>query len=302
MRALIILTVGVTAAFCIPAALALDSSHKLAPSATARACSTLRVFLGPDVFVKQYPSLGTCMSQWAGTADSARLTAQSSCRARGLTGIRLSHCLNTRLVATLTSVLRATAPAMKSCAAELNLLGMNGFTAKYGSAVLSGAFGQCVLPKSTAGLGGAPTIGPEAYSLTFTASPLTGSGVSGTGSVRIGANGLVLSAALSGAEPGQNHAVLILGSTASCDDAHTQAIDQGGSVTMDDGALLISLDPSQLRGSPVPVSLPNAPGPFAGRQVLILGKTLNGSYDQAYPVACGTVSSALGEPATTRRP
>jgi hypothetical protein len=281
MRALIALAVATAAAAVTPAAL--GTANGLTSAATAQACSTLRVSAGPDTFVRQYPNLGACVSTWTATAAAARATAQSRCRSRGLTGIRFSSCLNRRLRATLTTVLRASVPAMRACSARLNLLGTNAFGAAYG------AFGQCVLPKGTAGVVHAPLAGPPAYMLAFSASPLAGSGVSGRGTIRINAHGLVLSATLSGAEAGQNHPVLILGSTGACD-ASTQAVDRGGSIVMDNGAVLVSLNPLHQGGSPISAFLPSAPGPFSGRRVLILGKTVNGSYDSAAPVACGTVT------------
>lgn len=290
MRRLAALTIAVAVAASIPAALALGSVVVLpAQPATASACLALQASVGPDTFAKQYPNLGACVSHWARTTSSERLTAQSSCRAKGLTGLRLTACLNARLVASMTKVLRTTVLPIKSCGAELNVSGAAAFDAKYGSSSgLSAAFGRCVLPKTAASAGSA-AAGPQSFSLALTASPLNGSGASGVGSIRVNAHGLVLKVALSGAESGQFHSVLLLNSKISCADL-ALALDQQGTVAMNDGAVLVSLAPSMQSGTPMTVHMSNPLGPFAGRQVVVLGQTVNGSYDTAHPIACGTVS------------
>jgi hypothetical protein len=281
------LCVAVAAAVSVPAAFASGSVIRPDQLTAARACSTLRTSIGPDTFAEQYARPGACARQWVGAVQSARLLARSSCRSGG------PRCVETRTEALVNKQMRSTMPAIRSCAAELNLLGMDAFITKHGGAVLQGAFGHCVHPKTAAGIGDGTATGPLAYSLAFTTSPLGGSGVSATGSIRIDALGLVVSTALLGAESGKYHAVLLLNSTASCD-ALAPTVDEGGVVAMPDGAVLVSLDPSRQSGAPVSVVLSTPLGPFAGRRVFILGATVDGSYDRAYPVACGTASGATG--------
>lgn len=282
MRILVGLGVAAAAAALVPAALASTSISQPTRLATVTACSALRSSVGVVTFQRQYASLSACASQWKAVAGAVRTDALRACTTKGLG----SACVARQMAATMLNRLYATAPQMQHCSAQVNLLGVGGFLARYGGSTLGAAFGSCVAPKSIQAVVGAPA--PQtSYPLTFSASPLNGSGVNAFGSVQVNADGLILSSALFGAEAGQPHGVLFLAS-GSC-----SSVDAGGAVVLGPGSVLAMLDPAHQSGSPFTVVLPETLGPaLAGRTVVVLGKTVGGVYDRAYPVACGTLSSS----------
>jgi hypothetical protein len=264
----------------------------------ARACASLRT-ANRTAFSTQYASFGACTSQWVKTAHTARLGAQSACRAKGLSGRRYASCVKTATGATLGTQVSAAKNAAKTCAAQLKAMGVQAFVTHYGSnGTLRNAFGKCVSAiasgKST-GTGGGSTSQAQHYTVTLSA--LNGSNVSGSGSLLLNGNKLQVKLSLTGLESGQAHQVAIRGLSSGSAACPTAAADTNhdGTISLSEatpvfGDVLLGLDPSTLTATGWSTTVQSSLSPLQTRTVVVLGKSVNGTYDATLPVACGTIA------------
>jgi hypothetical protein len=125
---------------------------------------------------------------------------------------------------------------------------------------------------------------------------LNNSAVTGSGTLLLNKSLLTVKLMINGLESGQQHAVAIRGlasDTASCPtgSADTNA---DGTISLSEGQLffgteLLALDSAAQSGSPQTIT--STLSPLATRTIVVLGKTVNGTYDTTLPVACGTIAS-----------
>ena len=286
MRIRLLACVAAAATAVVATQAATATTNQDVQVATA-ACASLRTSVGALTFERAYSSLAGCAQQWAPAVPQARVNAAWACRARR----QGSSCVATRTEAAVVRRLGRTAPFLSHCSAELNLLGTNAFTARYGGASVDAAFGACAAPKSIEAV--TPSAaGSASYPLTFTVAQENSSGVSGVGFVQVHANDLAVSTSLFGLDAGQFHGLLFLNPGSAC--PTTAQVDDGGTIALAPDAMLIALTPAEQVGVPRSVTVDGIlTAPLTGRTVVVLGKTMpDGTYDQAYPVACGTLGGA----------
>jgi hypothetical protein len=263
----------------------------------ARACTALRS-ASVSTFTTQYASFGACTTQWVKTAHTARLAAQSACRAKHLTGHAYATCVKTATGKTLASQVNVAKNAAKACAAQLKTMGPQPFESHYGAnGNLRNAFGKCVSAiasgKSTGG--GGSTTQTQHYAVTL--SQLNGSNVSGSGSLLQNGNKLQVKLTLSGLETGQSHQIAIRGlssGSAACPTASADT-NSDGTISLSEGTtvfggVLLGLDAATLTTTGWSTTVQSSLAPLQTRTVVVLGKTVNGTYDATLPVACGTIT------------
>ncbi|HEY3185401.1 MAG TPA: hypothetical protein VGJ77_21335 [Gaiellaceae bacterium] len=306
MRRKIIAILVAALAVAIPAALAATPVNGQDKANAARACTALRTSLGAARFGETYGTnasrsnaYGVCVSQWVRKANAARAAATTACKAKALTGQDLKACIASRTSAALATQVSATKNAAKACAAERTKLGAAAFAGKYGTnANKSNAFGKCVskLASSQSNGGGGSGGAPAANHFTITLSPLNTSGAGGSGTLLLNSNKLQVNLTLSGLEPGTDHAVAIRGlssGNASCPTASADT-NNDGTISLSEGQpafgdVLLALDQAAQSGSSQTIS--SSLLPLQSRTIVVLGKTVNGSYDATLPVACGTIAT-----------
>ncbi len=286
MRIRLLACVAAAATAVVATQAATATTNQDVQVATA-ACASLQTTVGALTFERAYSSLAACAQQWAPAVPQARVNATWACSARR----QGAACVATRTEAAMVRRLGRSAPFLVHCSAELNLLGTNAFTARYGGSSVNAAFAACAAPKSIAAVTPADA-GSASYPLKFTVSQQNASGVSGVGFVQVRANDLAVSTALFGLDAGQFHGLLLLNPGSAC--PTTGQVDAGGAVAMAPDSMLINLTPDQQAGVPRAVTVDGIlTAPLTGRTVVVLGKTMaDGTYDKAYPVACGTLGSA----------
>jgi hypothetical protein len=266
----------------------------------ARACTALRT-ANSSAFATQFASFGACTSQWVHKANAARTAAQAACRSKGVTGTKLAACVKTATRPTIATEVTAAKNAAKACAAERASLGDAAFEKKYGAnGNLRNAFGKCVSQKASAGNqsgGGGGGSNQAAQHFTVTFGQLNSSSVSGTGSLTLKGGRLQVRLALTGLEAGQTHHVAIRGLASGSASCPTAAADTNhdGTITLSEGqpffgAVLLELDPSVLSSMGLSMTVQSSVSPLQTRTIVVLGKTVNGSYDATLPVACGTIA------------
>lgn len=275
----------------------------------ARACTNLRT-ASSSAFSAQYANFGACTSKWAHAAHTARLATQTACRQRGLSGNKLAACVKTGTYTTLTPQVTAAKNAAKACAAERTSLGDTGFEQKYGANHnLANAFGKCVSGKSSSSNhGGGTTTGTttttptttnpqSAQHYSVTLSQLNSSNVSGSGTLLLNANKLQVKLTTSGLESGQTHQIAIRGLSSGSASCPTTSADTNsdGVISQTEGqssfgTVLLGLDPASLTADGWTATIESSLLPLQTRTIVVLGKTVNGSYDATVPVACGTIS------------
>ena len=310
MRRKIIATLAALAfaSSALAAALAATPVNGQDKANAARACTALRTSLGAARFGETYGTnasrsnaYGVCVSQWVHKAHAARVAATAACKAKALTGQDLRACIASRTSSALATQVTATKNAAKACAAERTSIGKTAFAAKYGTnANKSNAFGKCVskLASSKSGGGGGGGGGggaPAAKHFTTTLSQLNASGVSGSGTLLLNSNKLQVNLTLSGLEAGKDHAVAIRGlssGNASCPTASADT-NNDGMISLSEGQpvfgdVLLALDQAAQSGSALTIS--SSLQPLQSRTIVVLGKTVNGTYDATLPVACGTIA------------
>jgi hypothetical protein len=261
----------------------------------ARACTSLRTAVGATTFAHQYATFGACTSQWVQKAHADRMAALAACRSKGLTGAALSRCVKSGTTTRLSTQTTTFKNAAKACAAELDSLGTAGFEQKYGNNTnLRNAFGKCVSSHVSQGNGGSGT-NSAAKHFAVTLGALNASGVSGSGTLLLNKNVLTVKLTVTGLEPNQTHAVAIRGTagTASCPTASADT-NNDGTITLAEGqpffgSELLALDAAAQSGTPQTVSA--SLSPLQTRTIVVLGKTVNGTYDPTLPVACGVITS-----------
>jgi hypothetical protein len=305
-RKIIVLLVAVLAV-AIPAAFAATPVNGQDKANAARACTALRTSLGATRFGETYGTnasrsnaYGVCVSQWVRKANAARVAATTACKAKALTGQDLKACIASRTSAALATQVTATKNAAKACAAERTKLGAAAFATKYGTnANKSNAFGKCVSKLASSksnGGGGGSGGGPAAQHFTITLGPLNTSGAGGSGTLLLNSNKLQVNLTLSGLEAGKDHAVAIRGlasGNASCPTASADT-NNDGTISLSEGQpffgdVLLTLDQAAQSGSMQTIS--SSLLPLQSRTIVVLGKTVNGSYDATLPVACGTIAT-----------
>ena len=99
MRLKLTLLTLLVAGLAIPAAMgAVNGTDK---ANAARACTTLRTQVSTSTFGTWYHAFGACTSTWVGKAHSARVSATSTCKHRGLHGRVLASCITARTKSSL---------------------------------------------------------------------------------------------------------------------------------------------------------------------------------------------------------
>lgn len=285
IRLLACLAVATTAVAATQVALGATAATNQDVRIATAACASLNTSVGTLTFARAYSSLAACAQQWAPAVPQARVNATWACSARRLG----ATCVAARTEAAMVRRLSRTAPFLAHCSAELNLLGTDAFTARYGGSSVNAAFSACAAPKSIEAV--TPSAaGSASYPLTFSVSEQNASGVSGVGFVQVQANGLSLSTSLNGLDTAQLHSLLLLNPGSAC--PSTSQVDDGGMIAMAPDSMLIVIDQQlQQAGAPRSVAIDGLlTAPLTGRTVVVLGKTMSdGTYDKAYPVACGTL-------------
>lgn len=287
IRLLAFVAAAATAVAATQVALAATATTSQDVRVATAACASLRTSVGALTFSRAYSGLAGCVQQWVPAVPQARVDATWACAARR----QGAGCVAARTQAAMIRRLSRTAPFLAHCSAELNLLGTNAFTARYGGSSVNAAFSSCAAPKSIEAVVPAGA-GTATYPLTFTASQENASGVSGVGFVQVQANDLSLSTSLFGLDTAQLHSLLLLSPGSAC--PTTSQVDDDGAIAMTPDSVLITLDQPQQVGVPRSVALDGLlAAPLAGRTVVVLGATLpNGTYDKAYPVACGSLTAS----------
>jgi len=296
MRLKLTLLTLLAAGLAIPAAMA-SSVNGTDRTNAARACSSLRASLGPSSFGKLYTSNGACVSAWIAKAHSARLHASATCRHNGLKGRVLASCITAHTRSSLSVSIKSTKNAAKTCASSLATLGPQSFASTWGTG--ASAFGKCV--SSTASGKPAPSTTPPsnnaAQHFTTSLTALNGSGVSGSGTLLLNNDKLTVHLSVTGLETGQSHEVSIRGTPSGNSTCPTSVADSNhdGTISLSEaqpsvGNALVALSPTQQTGEQL--SLSSSVLPLTSRTILVLGKTVNGTYDATLPVACGTIAAA----------
>jgi hypothetical protein len=300
MRLKLTLLTLLVAGLAIPAAMgAVNGTDK---ANAARACTTLRTQVGTTTFGSWYHTFGACTSAWVGKAHSARVSATSTCKHRGLHGRALASCISLRTKSKLNVGIAPFKNAAKACAAELASTGFaathsgQSFAAFYGSNDNdANAFGKCVSMKAS---GKTPPANNAAQHFTTTLTALNSSGVGGSGTFLLnGDNKLKINLSLSGLEANQSHEVAIRGLASGNATCPTSAADtnKDGLVSLAEaqpsfGNVLTGLSTAQQSGEQLTAAASWLP--LTSRTVVVLGKTVNGAYDATLPVACGTIAVA----------
>ena len=288
--------VAVVAAACVAAvgAGAATSVNGTDKTNAARACTALRT-ANASAFALQYASFGACTSKWAHTARTARVAAQAACRSKGLTGKKYAACVKAATRTALAPRIAVAKNAAKACAAERESLGDAAFEAKYGANDnLRNAFGKCV---SRAASGKTPGS-TQARHFVVSLAQLNGSGVSGTGTLLLNGTKLQVKLRISGLEANQSHQMAIRGlssGAASCP-AATADTNKDGTISLSEGLpvfgdVLLGLDPATLASTGWSTTVQSALSPLQTRTIVVLGKTVGGTYDATLPVACGTIAT-----------
>jgi hypothetical protein len=264
----------------------------------ARACTSLRTSLGAATLGSAYHTYSACVTQWVKKAHAARVAATSTCKHRGLHGRVLASCITARTRASLNVSINTTKNAAKACAADLAKMGASSFASTYGAnANDANAFGKCVSARAS---GKTPPTPADngAQHLATTLSGLNGSGVSGSATLLVtGGEKLKVNLSLMGLEPGQAHEVAIRGlssGNATCPTSSADA-NHDGVISLSEaqpsvGNVLVALSTRQQAGEQLTLS--SSWLPLASRTIVVLGKTVNGSYDATLPVACGTITAS----------
>jgi hypothetical protein len=301
MRFKLTLITLLVAGLAVPAAMGAISGTDKANA--ARACTTLRTQVGTTTFGNWYHTLGACTSTWVGKAHSARLSATSTCKHRGLHGRVLASCITLRTRSSLSVRIAPFKNAAKACAAEMANSSFatthNGtsFAAFYGANDNdANAFGKCVSMKVS---GKTPTPAVNAAQhFTTTLTALNNSGVSGSGTLLLNSdNKLKINLSVNGLESNQSHEVAIRGLTSGNATCPTSSADanKDGTISLSEaqpsfGSVLTALSTSQQAGEQLTAS--SSWLPLTSRTIVVLGKTVNGTYDATLPVACGTIAAA----------
>jgi hypothetical protein len=200
---------------------------------------------------------------------------------------------------TLATQTAQTKSAEKTCAAERTAIGDAAFAKKYGSnANMRNAFGKCVSQtasgKTPTGGGGSST---QHFSTTLT--QLNSSNVSGTGTLLLNGNKLQVKLSVTGLEANQSHTIAIRGLSSGAASCPTSSADTNadGKISLSEGQpvfgdVLLALDPASLSASGWSTATQSALSPLQTRTIVVLGKTVNGTYDATLPVACGTITTS----------
>src|SRR5437870_7599183 len=299
---LTLLTVAVCG-LAIPAAMASTPINGADRANGARACSSLCTSVGTSAFASWYATKGACVSTWVAKAHAARLAATSSCKHRGLHGRVLASCITARTKSSLNVTIGTFRNAAKACAAEQANTTFaathsgKSFAAFYGTNDNdANAFGKCVSMKASGKTPSTPSTSAAEH-FTTTLTQLNGSGVSGSGKLVLNNNKLQVNLSLSGLEANQSHEVAIRGMSSGNSTCPTSAADTNhdGIISLSEaqpsvGNVLMALSATQQTGEELTVS--SSWLPLTTRAIVVLGKTVNGSYDATVPVACGTISAS----------
>jgi hypothetical protein len=296
MRFKLTLLTLLVAGLAIPAAMA-SAINGTDKANAARACTTLRTQVGTTTFGNWYHTFGACTSTWVGKAHSARVAATSTCKHRGLHGRVLASCITARTKSSLNTTLGTFKNAAKACAADLAKMGTSTFASTYGANDNdANAFGKCVSMRASGKTPPTPSNN-AAQHFTTTLTALNSSGVSGSGTLLLNNNKLMVNLSLTGLDSGQSHEVSIRGMSSGNSTCPTSAADTNhdGTVSLSEaqpsvGNTLVALTSAQQTGESMAVS--SSWLPLTTRTVLVLGKTVNGTYDATLPVACGTIAAA----------
>jgi hypothetical protein len=303
MRLKLTLLTLLVAGLAIPAAMG-STVNGTDKANASRACTTLRTQVGTTTFGNWYHTFGACTSTWVGKARSARVSATSTCQHRGLHGRVLASCISLRTKSKLNLTIGTFKNAAKSCAAEQANTGFatthsgSSFAAFYGTNDNdANAFGKCVSMKASGKTPPTPSNN-AAQHFTTTLTGLNGSGVSGSGTLLLNSdNKLKVNLSLSGLEANQSHEVAIRGMssgnatcpTSSADTNHDNLISLS-EAQPSVGNVLVALSTAQQAGEQLTAS--SSWLPLTTRTIVVLGKTVNGTYDATLPVACGTIAAA----------
>src|SRR5436190_1269468 len=103
---------------------------------------------------------------------------------------------------------------------------------------------------------------------------------------------------LTGLEANQSHAIAIRGLSTGAASCPTSSADTNndGTISLSEGQasfgdVLLGLDPSTLSSSGSSTTVQASLSPLQTRSIVVLGKTVNGSYDPTLPVACGLIAT-----------
>lgn len=306
MKTTLLLAAALAAAVCVATATATTNAN-VDRAYASKTCATLKAGLGAATFATNYRTFGTCVSSWTPRVHAARLTATASCKKRGLGGSALTACIKSSTTVVLAPQVSAYRNAAKACAAELAASGTTAFVNKYGTnGTKANAFGKCVSAKvshkpSKPTPPPTTTTTPAAEHFAVTLAALNGSGVSGSGTLLLNANKLQVKLTLTGLEPNQQHQIAIRGlssGNASCPTAATADSDKNGTITQSEGqpyfgSVLQTLDQATtLSSSGSEQTIQSSLLPLQSRTIVVLGKTVNGTYDATLPVACGTITTS----------
>jgi hypothetical protein len=295
------LTASLAAFVVLVAAVAAASTASTRISGTdranaARACTALRT-ADRTAFSMQYATFGACTSQWAQKAHASRMAAQASCRSKGLSGSKYAACVKSATAASLAVKTTAAKNAAKACAAERASLGLAAFLQKYGANTnLRNAFGKCVSEHASGKTPGGGSSKAEHFAVSL--GQLNSSNVSGSGSLLLNGNKLQVKLTVSGLESGQTHEIAIRGVASGSATCPTAAADtnKDGTISLSEGQpvfgdVLLGLDPATLTSTGWSTTVQSSLSPLQTRTIVVLGKTVNGSYDATLPVACGVITT-----------
>ena len=307
MKTTLLLAAALAAAVCVATATATTTAN-VDRAYASKTCATLKAGLGAATFATNYRTFGTCVSSWTPRVHAARVAATTTCKQKGLKGSALAACVRSATTVVLTPQVSAYRNAAKACAAELAATGTTAFVNKYGTnGTKANAFGKCVSGKvshkstTTTTTATTTTTTPAAQHYAVTLAALNTSGVSGSGTLLLNSNKLQVKLTLSGLEPNQQHQIAIRGlssGNASCPTAATADSDKNGTVTQSEGqpyfgSVLLTLDPATtLSSSGSEQTIQSSLLPVQSRTIVVLGKTVNGTYDATLPVACGTITTS----------
>ena len=297
MRLKLTLLTVLVCGLAIPAAMASTPINGTDRANGARACSSLSTSIGTSTFASWYATKGACVSAWVAKAHAARLAATSTCKHRGLHGRVLASCITARTKSSLNVTIGTFKNAAKACAADLASMGTSKFASTYGAnANDANAFGKCVSMRASGKTPPTPSNN-AAQHFTTTLTALNSSGVSGSGTLLLNNDKLKVNLSLSGLEANQSHEVAIRGMSSGNSTCPTSAADTNhdGIISLSEaqpsvGNVLTALSATQQTGEELTVS--SSWLPLTTRAIVVLGKTVNGSYDATVPVACGTISAA----------
>jgi hypothetical protein len=303
MRLKLTLLTVLVCGLAIPAAMASTPINGTDRANGARACSSLSTSIGTSTFASWYATKGACVSAWVAKAHAARLAATSTCKHRGLHGRVLASCITARTKSSLNVTIGTYKNAAKACTAEQADAsfaanhGGKSFAQFYGAnANDANAFGKCVSMKASGKTPPTPSNN-AAQHFTTTLTALNSSGVSGSGTLLLNNDKLKVNLSLSGLEANQSHEVAIRGMSSGNSTCPTSAADTNhdGIISLSEaqpsvGNVLMALSATQQTGEELTVS--SSWLPLTMRAIVVLGKTVNGSYDATVPVACGTISAS----------